>query len=176
MPGDRELKIPDERFRNRNAESERRPVAKGLRTKTNIRGTTRPTLAAPAGVRPVGLYFFSAALSIAALGPAGTRRPEASGTAAPVAAAPATAPAPAATATPAARADTDLFRSTVRPVLLTHCAPCHEPGGKMYERLPFENPQVVADHRAGVLRRLKGEDREAVERWLATLPSPAATP
>jgi hypothetical protein len=46
----------------------------------------------------------------------------------------------------------------------------------MYERLPFENPRVVADHRAGVLRRLKGEDREAVEKWLATLPPPAATP
>lgn len=46
----------------------------------------------------------------------------------------------------------------------------------MYDRLPFENPQVVAGHRAGVLRRLKGEDRATVEKWLATLPPPAATP
>jgi hypothetical protein len=40
----------------------------------------------------------------------------------------------------------------------------------MYERLPFENSKVVADHQAGVLRRLKGEDRAAVEAWLKTLP------
>ena len=46
----------------------------------------------------------------------------------------------------------------------------------MYERLPFENPQVVADHRGGVLRRLQGENREAVEKWLATLPPPTPAP
>ena len=63
----------------------------------------------------------------------------------------------------------DLFVSVVRPVLKAHCAPCHEPGGKMYDRLPFDNPRVLASHSAGALRRLKGEDREAFERWLATL-------
>ncbi len=63
----------------------------------------------------------------------------------------------------------DLFVSVVRPVLKAHCAPCHEPGGKMYGRLPFDDPRVLASHSAGALRRLKGEDREAFERWLATL-------
>ena len=37
----------------------------------------------------------------------------------------------------------------------------------MYERLPFDNPQTIATHPEGVLKRLKGEDREAVEKWLA---------
>jgi hypothetical protein len=173
MPGDGELKIPDERFRNRNGEPESRPVAKGLRTKPEIRGTGRRIRPAPRGVRPVELYFFSAALALAALGPAGTCRSDGSRTSA----APTVSPAPAVTATtPPRAAESDLFPSTVRPVLLAHCAPCHEPGGKMYDRLPFENPRVVADHRSGVLRRLKGEDREAVEKWLATLPPPTATP
>src|SRR6266536_150137 len=63
----------------------------------------------------------------------------------------------------------DLFLTTVRPVLKTHCTPCHEPGGKMYDRMPFDNPRVLASHSACALRRLKGEDREAFERWLATL-------
>lgn len=63
----------------------------------------------------------------------------------------------------------DLFVSVVRPVLKAHCAPCHEPGGKMYPRLPFDDPRVPSSHSAGVLRRLKGEDKEAFERWLATL-------
>ncbi len=63
----------------------------------------------------------------------------------------------------------DLFVSIVRPVLRAHCAPCHEPGGKMYGRLPFDDPKVPSSHSEGVLRRLKGEDKEAFERWLATL-------
>ncbi len=81
----------------------------------------------------------------------------------------AAAPAPPADPTPSA----DLFASSVRPVLLAHCAPCHEPGGKLYEKLPFDDAAVVASHSAGVLKRLKGENREAVEKWLATLPTPA---
>jgi hypothetical protein len=39
----------------------------------------------------------------------------------------------------------------------------------MYDRLPFDNPRVLASHSSGALRRLKGQDREAFERWLATL-------
>ncbi len=69
----------------------------------------------------------------------------------------------------------DLFATTVRPVLVAHCAPCHEPGGKLYEKLPFDDAAVVAAHRAGVLKRLKGEDRAAVERWLASLPATPAS-
>ena len=68
----------------------------------------------------------------------------------------------------------DLFTSTVRPVLSVRCAPCHEPGGKMYGRLPFDSPGVVSSHSEGVLRRLKGEDRQALERWLSSLGQPAS--
>ncbi len=90
---------------------------------------------------------------------------------------PRAAPSPTATAVPTATPSLppapkevpDLFLTTVRPILKSHCAPCHEPGGKMYDRLPFDNPRVLSSHSAGALRRLKGEDREAFERWLATL-------
>ncbi len=67
-------------------------------------------------------------------------------------------------------ANPDAFAATVRPVLAARCAPCHEPGGKMYAKLPFDRPETIAAHSAGVLRRLKGADREAVEKWLASLP------
>jgi len=60
------------------------------------------------------------------------------------------------------------FASAVRPVLARTCTPCHEPGGKMYAPMPFDQPDVVRTHEAGILRRLKGADREAVERWLAS--------
>ena len=71
---------------------------------------------------------------------------------------------PASAAVPAGGAS--VFTATVRPILVAHCAPCHEPGGKMYERLPFDRAETIASHREGVLRRLKGDDRAAVERWL----------
>ena len=64
------------------------------------------------------------------------------------------------------------FAATVRPVLATKCAPCHEPGGKMYGSLPFDKGETIASHREGVLKRLKGDDRAAVEKWLASLPPP----
>lgn len=67
----------------------------------------------------------------------------------------------------------DPFASTVRPILAAHCAPCHEPGGVMYERLPFDHAEVIASHSTGVLKRLKGTDREAVEKWIASLPAAA---
>jgi hypothetical protein len=40
----------------------------------------------------------------------------------------------------------------------------------MYERLPFDQPLVVSSHAAGVRRRLRGEDLQVFERWMATLP------
>jgi hypothetical protein len=70
-------------------------------------------------------------------------------------------------------APADPFRETIRPILSARCGECHDPGGKMHARLPFDDPQVVSSHSAGILRRLKGEDRAAMEKWLAGL-SPAA--
>ena len=77
---------------------------------------------------------------------------------------------PAAAAAPEAPVKTDAFASTIRPLLAGKCAPCHEPGGKMYSKLPFDRPETISGHAPGVLKRLKGSDREAVERWLASLP------
>ena len=45
------------------------------------------------------------------------------------------------------------------------CTPCHEPGGKMYDRLPYDKAQTIVDHREGVLRRLNAEDKAAVEQY-----------
>ena len=70
---------------------------------------------------------------------------------------------------------TDAFAATVRPVLAAKCAPCHEPGGKMYGSLPFDKGETIASHREGVLKRLKGDDRAAVEKWLASLPPAKAS-
>jgi cytochrome c553 len=79
------------------------------------------------------------------------------------------APATAGAATPAKAAERDPFRETIRPILSARCGKCHDPGGKTYARLPFDDPKVVSPHSAGVLRRLKGEVRAAMEKWLADL-------
>jgi hypothetical protein len=64
-----------------------------------------------------------------------------------------------------------VFIAKVRPILVSHCAPCHEPGGKMYDRLPFDRAETIASHREGVLRRIqKPEEKAAIEKWLAPLP------
>lgn len=76
--------------------------------------------------------------------------------------------------TPDPSAKGDPFRASIRPILLARCAPCHEPGGKMYARLPFDDPKVVAENSTAMMRRLKGDDRAALERWVAGLA--AATP
>ncbi|MFN2386757.1 MAG: hypothetical protein ABR576_10815 [Thermoanaerobaculia bacterium] len=69
----------------------------------------------------------------------------------------------------------DLFASSVRPVLSRRCAPCHEAGGKMYARMPFDNPQTISSHSEGISRRLKGEDLDALKKWLASLPAKEKT-
>lgn len=73
------------------------------------------------------------------------------------------APEPAASPDPPA----DAFVAAVRPVLLRRCTPCHEPGGVMYSRMPFDSPAVVRASREGLLRRLNvPEEKAAVEAWL----------
>jgi hypothetical protein len=59
------------------------------------------------------------------------------------------------------------FVRTLRPILSTRCAPCHERGGKMYARLPFDDPQTVATHAGRMGTRLKGDDLKALQAWSA---------
>jgi hypothetical protein len=74
---------------------------------------------------------------------------------------------------PAAAAEAVSFDASVKPLLTRTCTPCHVPGGRMYERMPFDHADVVLAHRDGILRRLKNpDDRQVLERWLATQPAP----
>jgi hypothetical protein len=49
------------------------------------------------------------------------------------------------------------FESEVEPILRARCVPCHFPGGKMFERMPFDQPATVLDHKDGILKRIKDE-------------------
>ena len=60
--------------------------------------------------------------------------------------------------TVAANFDTLNFQTQVQPIFEKHCSPCHFPGGKMYEKLPFDQGKTILSHEAGILRRIKGEN------------------
>ena len=58
--------------------------------------------------------------------------------------------------------DTVNFNAEVMPVLKTKCSPCHFEGGKMYEKMPFDNSLTILGHEAGVLKRFKDEKEIAL--------------
>jgi hypothetical protein len=80
----------------------------------------------------------------------------------------------AAAATPAAEAvaasapaAADPFRAEVAPVLARRCAPCHNPGGRMYATMPFDEPATVTAHPEGILKRIKDPaEHAAIASWL----------
>src|SRR5215204_678514 len=62
--------------------------------------------------------------------------------------------------------DTIHFASQVQPILVKNCSPCHFPGGKMYERMPFDKDTTIINHQAGILRRIKGEENTLIRSFV----------
>jgi hypothetical protein len=56
------------------------------------------------------------------------------------------------------------FDSEVLPILTTHCNPCHFPGGKMYEKMPFDQATTLTSHATGIIKRIKGDNEVAILR------------
>ena len=68
---------------------------------------------------------------------------------------------------PLAAAPTD-FKTQIQPIL-ARCQPCHFPGGKMYERLPFDRPETVVKLGTKLFTRIRDEkQRELIRQFLAT--------
>jgi len=62
--------------------------------------------------------------------------------------------------------DTIDFTSQVQPVLVKNCSPCHFPGGKMYQKMPFDKDTTIINHEAGILRRIKGEENLVIKTFI----------
>lgn len=104
----------------------------------------------------------------------GCARPPAQQTIAPERSAQPRAAATAATAaTPAASSlppSVDFARD-LRPIFERRCEPCHFPGGKMYERLPFDRAATIQTLGERLFTRIKAEDEQAlIRRFLAQGP------
>jgi len=71
--------------------------------------------------------------------------------------APAPAPAPAKAVT---------FTADIAPMLAANCQPCHFKGGKVFDRLPFDEYETVRKVGAKLNTRLKDKNADLVTRWL----------
>ena len=58
--------------------------------------------------------------------------------------------------------DTVNYKTQVQPILQMTCSPCHFPGGRMYERMPFDKGETIISHEAGILKRIKDEQNVAL--------------
>jgi hypothetical protein len=63
-----------------------------------------------------------------------------------------------------AQVDTINYQTQIQPILQEKCSPCHFNGGKMYQRMPFDNGETIVDHQAGILKRIKDEEKAALIR------------
>ena len=57
---------------------------------------------------------------------------------------------------------TIIFETEVKPIFETHCMPCHFPGGKMYDQLPFDDAGNIINHEEGIFKRIKNAKDVAV--------------
>jgi hypothetical protein len=61
------------------------------------------------------------------------------------------------------------FKTQIRPILEQRCQPCHFPGGKMYERLPFDRPETIVKLGTKLFTRIRDEkQRELIRQFLAS--------
>lgn len=58
--------------------------------------------------------------------------------------------------------DTVDYQAQIQPILQDKCSPCHFPGGKMYEKLPFDKGETIIKHEAGILKRIKDDQKVAL--------------
>lgn len=63
------------------------------------------------------------------------------------------------------------FETQVRPILEKKCSPCHFPGGKMYDRLPFDRPGTIRVLGTALFTRLHDEEERAVIRAFLGVPA-----
>ena len=104
--------------------------------------------------RAIGLAILSALVAAAILARCASGR----GKSAP-------AEAPAAAPAPSGRVD---FTSHILPVLQERCSPCHFPGGRMYDRLPFDQEGTILLLGTKLFTRLREPlDQELIRAYLA---------
>jgi hypothetical protein len=60
------------------------------------------------------------------------------------------------------------FQAQIRPILEKRCQPCHFPGGKMYERMPFDQPKTIRRLGEKMFTRIKEPKEQTLLRAFLT--------
>jgi hypothetical protein len=65
---------------------------------------------------------------------------------------------------PVAKIDTVAisFDKEIKPIFIKNCSPCHFNGGKMYEKLPFDQDTTIINHSASILKRIKNKEENTL--------------
>jgi hypothetical protein len=56
------------------------------------------------------------------------------------------------------------FATEIKPIFQARCQPCHFPGGKVYDRLPFDKPETITKLGAKLFTRIKDEKEQRLIR------------
>jgi len=60
------------------------------------------------------------------------------------------------------------FQAQIRPILEKRCQPCHFAGGKMYARMPFDQPRTIHILGEKMFTRIKDPKEQALLRAFLT--------
>lgn len=134
-----------------------------------MRGRIPREVQAVMALRAIGLATLSALMASAILSRCASGRVKSAPAEAPAAAtAPAIAPeAPAAPPATPAHSDRIDFNTHILPVLQEKCSPCHFAGGRMYDRLPFDQEGTILLLGTNLFTRLREPlDQELIRAYL----------
>jgi hypothetical protein len=56
------------------------------------------------------------------------------------------------------------FTTEIKPIFQSRCQPCHFPGGKVYDRLPFDKPETITRLGTKLFTRIKDEKEQRLIR------------
>jgi len=63
------------------------------------------------------------------------------------------------------------FETQLKPIFQSKCMPCHFSGGKVYDRMPFDNPATIRKLGTKLFTRIKDEkERRLIEDFLSQTP------
>jgi hypothetical protein len=56
------------------------------------------------------------------------------------------------------------FETEIKPIFQVKCQPCHFPGGKVYEQMPFDKPETISRLGTKLFTRIKDEKEQRLIR------------
>ena len=62
------------------------------------------------------------------------------------------------------------FATQIKPIFEARCQPCHFPGGKVYDRMPFDRPETITRLGTKLFTRIKDQNEQRLIREFLAQP------